>query len=63
MYIDFKRVKVDAGKTVRIAFKVDTGMLGYLNADCKYTVDEGEIKFFISDDGVSFKEARINLTK
>lgn len=61
--IDFKRVKVDAGKTVRIAFKVDTGMLGYLNADCKYTVDEGEIKFFISDDGVSFKEARINLTK
>ena len=61
--IDFKRVAVKAGEGVRVQFEVDSSKLGYLDEKCNYTVDEGEIKFFVSDDGRSFKEAKINLKK
>ena len=61
--IDFKRVSVKAGESVRVDFTVDSMKLGYLDETNKYNVDAGEIKLFVSGDGVSFKEASINLTK
>ena len=61
--IDFKRVAVKAGECVCVDFTVDSMKLGYLDTDCRYNVDPGEIKFFVSGDGSSFKEASINLTK
>ena len=61
--IDFKRVNVGAGETARVSFCIDTEKLGYLDENCRYTVDEGEIKFFVSGDGKTFKEAKINLKK
>ena len=61
--IDYKRVTVKAGETVKVDFTVSSKELGYLDEGCKYTVDEGEIKFFVSGDGRSFKEAQINLIK
>ena len=59
--IDFKRINVKAGETVRVDFAIDSRRLGYLDKDCSYNVDSGEIKLFISGDGASFKEASINL--
>ena len=61
--LDFKRVPVGAGETARVSFCIDTAKLGYLDENCRYTVDEGEIKFFVSGDGKTFKEAKINLKK
>lgn len=61
--IDFKRVHVKAGESVRVDFTIDSTKLGYLDESCKYKVDAGEIKLFVSGDGVSFKEAIINLTE
>lgn len=61
--IDFKRVSVKAGEAVRVDFKVDTGVLGYLDESCQYRIDEGEIRLFVSGNGKDFKEATINLRK
>ena len=59
--IDFKRVNIEAGEIKTVSFEVDTAKLGYFDENCKYNVDAGEIKFFVSGDGKSFKEACINL--
>ena len=61
--LDFKRVPVKRGEKVKVEFTVDTAKLGYIDEKCEYRIDEGEIKFFLTGDGVSFKEARINLIK
>ena len=61
--LDFKRVPIKRGEKVKVEFTVDTAKLGYIDEKCEYRIDEGEIKLFLTGDGVSFKEARINLIK
>ena len=61
--LDFKRIPIKGGEATRVEFTVDSARLGYIDTDCKYKIDCGEIKFFVSGDGKSFTTTSINLIK
>ena len=54
--IDFKRVEIKAGETVKVAFCVRVKDLGYYDSNCNYCVDEGEFEFYVSGNGKEFKK-------
>ena len=59
--LDFKKVKISAGKTSNVVFTIDTERLGYYDRACNYCVDAGEFSLFISGDGKSFKEVTLRI--
>lgn len=54
--LDYRKVFISAGKTVRVEFSVAVKDLGFYDMDCSYRVDLGEFLFFVSGNGVEFKE-------
>ena len=52
--LDFKRVYVPANQSIMVEFDISTGLLGYYNKNCEYTVDAGEFEFYVSGDGKNF---------
>ena len=52
--LDFKRVYVPANQSITVEFDISTGLLGYYNKNCEYTVDAGEFEFYVSGDGKNF---------
>jgi beta-glucosidase len=59
--LDFKRVKIKAGESVKVSFEIDPETLGYYDKNCNYCVDSGDFAFYISGDGKNFKEVTLTL--
>ena len=59
--LDFKRVKIAAGESVKVSFDIDPETLGYYDKNCNYCVDSGDFAFYISGDGKNFKEVTLTL--
>ena len=59
--LDFKRVKISAGESIKVNFEIDPETLGYYDKNCNYCVDNGDFALYISGNGKDFKEVTLTL--
>lgn len=60
--INFRKVAVQAGESVRVSFEVPIAELGYYDWDMRYRVDDGEYRIFLGGNSVNTLEASVFIT-
>lgn len=61
--IDFARVKIPAGETKTVSFRVSASSLGFVSEDFTNVVEPGDFRLFVSGDGEHFKTAVVTVAE